>query len=353
MFLPRRVIVYTSYMETQRLQVWFFLALLGGVGLLTIIIFLPYLTPIILAGTFAVLFQPLHQWVRAHLHGYEKLAALTTLLVILVAVLVPLWFIGLQTFEEAQRFYQSGGSGNNSIVDRASDYINTIVGRIAPGANLDIPQLSREAAAWLIGHSAAFFSGFVTVILYFFLTIISLYYFLKDGSKFTQVIAHWSPLPTRYNEEILEKLEVAINSVIRGTLLIAIIQGIITGIGFSIFKIPNPILFGSTAIFAALIPGIGTALVLLPAIFYLFLTGDIANGVGLTIWGMLGVGLIDNILGPIIIERGINIHPLLILFSVLGGLSFFGPIGFIMGPLVLSLLFALLKIYLEFIKKES
>ena len=137
----------------------------------------------------------------------------------------------------------------------------------------------------------------------------------------------------------------AINSVIKGSLVIAIIQGILTGLGFTLFQVPNPALWGSIASITALIPGIGTALVLIPGILYLFFSFKIGLGFGLLAWGILAVGLIDNILGPTLVGRGTKIHPFLVLFGVLGGIQLFGPAGFIAGPLILSLLFALAEIY--------
>ena len=131
----------------------------------------------------------------------------------------------------------------------------------------------------------------------------------------------------------------------------ALIQGILTAVGFTFFGIPNATLWGSVAAITALIPGIGTALVLLPAILYLYFSGETLFAVGLLLWGMTAVGLVDNFLGPKLASYGMRLHPFLILLSVFGGVGFFGPLGFLLGPLVLSLLFALIEIYFA-IKKE-
>ena len=121
-------------------------------------------------------------------------------------------------------------------------------------------------------------------------------------------------------------------------------------VGIWIFGIPNATLWGSIAAIAALIPSVGTSLVVLPGVLYLFLFGERFAALGLMIWGMTAVGLIDNILGPHLMKRGIAIHPFFILLSVLGGLGLFGPVGFLIGPLILALLFALLDIYAKVIK---
>ena len=137
----------------------------------------------------------------------------------------------------------------------------------------------------------------------------------------------------------------AIGSVVKGNFTIAFIQGFLTTIGFTIFAVPNAILWGTAAAIASLIPSVGTSLVFAPAVILLFINGEVFSSVGLLLWGALAVGLIDNFLGPKFIGRGMKLHPLLILFSVFGGLALFGLIGFILGPIILSLLFALLHIY--------
>jgi predicted PurR-regulated permease PerM len=117
--------------------------------------------------------------------------------------------------------------------------------------------------------------------------------------------------------------------------------------------VPNPAFWGSVTVLAALIPTLGTTLVILPAAAYLYFASGLAPAAGLLIWGALAVGLIDNFLSPQLIRRGTRIHPFLVLLSVLGGISLAGPIGFLAGPLVLSILFALLDIYSVLVLKRE
>jgi len=105
------------------------------------------------------------------------------------------------------------------------------------------------------------------------------------------------------------------------------------------------VLWGSVTAIAALIPGVGTSLVLIPAILFLFISGRFFPGFGLLIWGAGAVGLVDNFLGPKLVGRGMRMHPFIILLSVLGGIGFFGPVGFLLGPLTISLFFAFFEIY--------
>jgi predicted PurR-regulated permease PerM len=170
---------------------------------------------------------------------------------------------------------------------------------------------------------------------------------LRDGQRLRALAIVVSPFADTDDESILNKLHLAINSVFKGSLMIAIIQGFLTALGFVVFGIPNFVFWGTIAGICALIPTLGTSLVIIPGVLYLLLNGFSLQAFGLFIWGACAVGLIDNLLGPKLIGKNIAVHPLLVLFSVLGGISFFGPVGFILGPLFVTLFFALIEIYIS------
>lgn len=318
-------------------RLYFLLAALVGTFVLTFFIFRPFLYALVLAMVFAVVFQPTHRKITGLVCGWQGFAAFATILIIVVFVFTPLVFLGIQLFKEAEQLYFSLATGGGK------DAIFNILNNLRSDFNID--QYFKQGLDWLIQRLGSVFSGFAKIMASSFVFLIALYYLLKDGHKLKTSIIALSPLSDADDEAISKKLEMAINSVIRGSLLIALIQGAMTMIGFTIFGVPNAVLWGSVAAVAALIPGIGTALVLIPAIAFLFLQGETFYGIGLVAWGMGAVGLIDNFLGPKLVGRGIHLHPLIILLSVFGGLAFFGPIGFLLGPLTATLLFALLDIY--------
>ena len=219
--------------------------------------------------------------------------------------------------------------------------------------NLSAGAYAREAASWLLQHTGVAFAGIATFFLQTFIFLMTLYYLLRDGDRLKQFLIEVSPLRDTDDTIIFDKLGAAVNSVVKGKLFIGLIQGVLTGIGFAFFGVPSPVLWGFIAAVFSLVPPLGTALVTVPAIFYLFFIGDMFSVIGLTIWGIFGVGLVDNILGPKMIGRGMQLHPLLVLLAVLGGLAFFGPIGLFLGPLTVSLLVALLSLYRHFSKGEA
>ena len=168
---------------------------------------------------------------------------------------------------------------------------------------------------------------------------------LRDGQKFKKEVFGLSPLADNYDQDIFDFVERAVNAVVHGSLVVGLVQGILVGIGFTVFGVPNAVLWGALAAIVSLIPTVGTAVIVIPAVIYLIIVSSPALAIGLAVWGIFVVGLADNFLKPILMNRGVRLQPLLVLLSVLGGLAFFGPIGFIAGPVIVSLGFSLLRLY--------
>jgi predicted PurR-regulated permease PerM len=198
---------------------------------------------------------------------------------------------------------------------------------------------------WIQENIGGVFTRVVDYSLGAFILIFGIFVFLRDGNKFVEKMVTLSPLTENFDRQIAHKIQVAFNSVIVGEVVIAIVQGLLAGAGFWFFGIPNAAIWGVIAAIAALVPVVGTGFVFFPVILFSFLVLGWVPALGLFAWWVLVVSIVDNIMRPVIIERGIHINPLLILISVLGGLHAFGPIGFVAGPLILAFFFALLDIY--------
>lgn len=346
---------YTRPMDAHTIRPYFLLTILIGAGTLAFLVFRPFLAPLALAIVFAVVLYPLFRQVARGMGKYRGLAALLTVVLSVVLILAPLFIIGTLIFNQAAELYLSltSDSGKAYLADvgtRALTYVEPYFPGVASAQATFIANIGTYAERGLgivLAHFGAVLSSITSFLLSLVIFFIALYYLLKDGPKLKRAVIGLSPLLDIDDETVFARLERAINSVIKGNLTIAFIQGIVSGIGFAIFGVPNAILWGTVTAFAALIPGVGTALVFAPAILYLFLVGATVQALGLLVWGVLAVGMIDNFLGPKLVGQGIGLHPLLILLSVLGGLAFFGPIGIFLGPLTISLLFTLLSLYAE------
>lgn len=340
----------------NKTQHYFFLVILISVIVLTIFIFYPYLTSLLLALVFSVTFRPLHRGVsKVFSRGNQSssVATFITLLIVAILVITPLIFIGKQIYTESADLYYSltEEEHRSHMVSTLNAFSKSLSARFFNAfpaydfSNLNVTVYIQNFLEWSFANLDTIFSSVTKLAVQIFIMLFALFYLLRDGSKLKRAIIALSPLIDAYDEKIILKVKQAIRSVVTGSLVVSVIQGVLTGLGFYIFGVPNPALWGSFAVVAALIPGFGTSLVLGPGIIYLFLESTQLHAFGLLAWGAIAVGLIDNYLSPVLINRGIQIHPFIILLSVMGGLSFFGPIGFIAGPLIVALLAALFEIY--------
>ncbi|MBI5644644.1 AI-2E family transporter [Candidatus Kaiserbacteria bacterium] len=332
---------------------YFLLALLIAAGVLTFLVFQPFLAPLALGAVFAVVLHPIHQRFVKAFRGRESLAAFATVAISMIALLIPMFLIGFQLLKEANQLYGSVSAGDTeqvfgSLIQRAVTNVEQYVpnaSTLLEGLRAGADQYARTGLNWMIQHLDNALSGIAALALSLFIFFVTLYYLLRDGVRLKDYLVTLSPLADQDDRTIATRLELAVNSVVKGKLAISATQGLLTGIGLALFGVPNPVLWGLIAAIASLIPPFGTALVIAPAVLFLFLTDHVGAAIGLTIWGTVAVGLIDNVLGPILMSSGMRLHPLLVLLSVLGGLPFFGPIGIFLGPLTLSLLLALLSVY--------
>jgi predicted PurR-regulated permease PerM len=317
---------------------------------------MPFLAPLLVAAATAVILHPIYAHIKKYLHiktPRSFIASLVTVVLFLLVVIIPVFLVTGKIYTEIQGLYALliDESGRSQLIDSLNSFsqgISNMLFGIFPAYSFDslnITEFLKSALEWVFANLDRVFGGLAKVAGYAFVFLLALFYFLKDGRLIVKNFISWSPLLDTHDEFITHTLKKAIQSVFAGTVVVSLIQGLLTGLGFALFGIPAPAVWGSVAAVAAFIPGIGTSLVLIPGIIYLGVFNGIGPAIGLLVWGIIAVGLVDNILGPFLIKRGINVHPFIILISVLGGLVVFGIIGFLLGPLILALLFALLEIY--------
>lgn len=332
-------------MSDAKLEAYFFTVILLLVLVIVGVIFYPFLGSLALAVVLASLGAPLHRQLQKKITNQNVSAFLVTL-VITVAIIGPAVGLSFLLVDEVQNITESAKAHEFDYIPAILDtYKEKIVDVFPIVSTVTFPNVLQKTLENLDSVVTKTISITGNFLLKFFVALIALYYFIKDGRHFLKEIIHLSPLDDSEDVTILWKLDRVAHSLIRGTLVIAILQGLLVGLGFLMFGIPNPVLWGSLAAVSALIPTVGTSVVTLPAIIYLFVTGNIAAGIGLLGWSTLIVGLVDNVIAPKLIGAGAKIHPLFVLLSVLGGILFFGISGFILGPLLFGFLMALSEIY--------
>ena len=340
----------------HKLSSYFFFVLLVGAMVAAVVTFLPFLTPLVLAAAASVLVYPVYKLIlRFTGEGRfrKSLAALITVLLTLIVIIVPLFFLAGSIYSEIQTLYISltDEGSRSQVIDLLDSFSKTISSKVfgvLPAYSFDslnVTEYLKSALELLFANLDKIFTGMVAVAGYALVFLLALFYFLRDGVSLIKKILSWSPQLSDNYVFVVRAFKKGIQSIFFGSLIVGILEGVSTGLAFAAFGIPAPALWGTIAMIASLIPGIGTSLIILPGVAYLLVIGQNIYAVGLLVWGYAAIIVLDHILGPHLVNKGVNVHPFLVLLSVLGGLVTFGIIGLFIGPLILVLLFTLLDIY--------
>ncbi|HTM68074.1 MAG TPA: AI-2E family transporter [Candidatus Binatia bacterium] len=336
-------------MAYKKFQVYFFVAVLAGSGLLTLTVFRPYLTLLAFGGVFAVVSRPLYLFILKYLKSSTAAAFLTIIIVASIIMLPTAFFFASLAAELGVLFSNIRGYfDSNTLSQLLIRYLPQKLHGQIPAMIDEGVQLLRGFAELLSTNLLALFSNLFDIVFGFLVVLFSGYYLLKDGTKVKKELLTLSPLGDDHDEEVFQRVVVTVRAVMTGVLIVGLIKGVLSGLFYWIFGIPAPLFWGTMTGFASFIPIFGSAIVTVPAVLYLLLIGKVGAAIGLAIVAFGIIGTIDNFLQPKLMEGKTNIHPLLILLAILGGLHFYGFSGFILGPLTLSVTMALIDIY----KKE-
>src|SRR3989344_7544184 len=238
----------------QKSELYFLLVLLAGIFILAFFIFKPFLYALILAIVFATVFGPLHKKILAMTQDRKGVAAFLATISVLIVVVAPLAFLSIQIFQEATGLYSSliENGGTTDLSRGIGDTIQSLA-RFSPVPidSLDVNQYLKQGLSWLLQHLGPLFANVAKAMIGVFIFLVALYYLFKDGYKLKRVVVALSPLQDIHDETIFNKLALAINSVIKGNLAVALVQGVLTAVGFALFGIPNAALWGSVAAITA------------------------------------------------------------------------------------------------------
>lgn len=328
----------------------FVVALLLILGVLSFLLFLPFLTYILL-GLLIVyltfpLFTRLAKWTKR-----PRLAAMIVLLTVVLAVVVPTGFLGWRLLKEAQGFaagftpeaaeaqIDSMAAGILRLVGQEPTnvtYGKAVVEAVVPAAQGYV----RAHVADLLGIVTAFFVGM-------FILAFVIYYGLIDGPRLVGYLTEVLPLSGQQSTQLLGDVRRTLDAVFLGQIVGAVFQGVLGAIGLLLFGVPGVLVWGLVMMILSVIPFLGAFLVWAPAGVWLLATGHTWQGIGLLAWGAILVSNVDNFVKPLLVSAKAQIHPVVVLVGVLGGLLVFGVMGFVLGPLVLSLFVAVLDFWRE------
>jgi predicted PurR-regulated permease PerM len=327
-----------------------FFILLALAGLAVARIFWPFWELLALAIILAIIFHPLY----ARLAGYTKMPRLSAGVVVLIMALIiagPVLLIGQQVFYELANFYGTINLGSlfthsNLFMQNLPPQLRQLTLSFNADVNSWISQLASRAVSSLSGLLSGLGWMFGSLVVVAF----SVYFLLRDGDKIKKLLKDILPLSNANENILFNKLTQAVNGVVKGQFLVVLTISVASFIGFSIFGLPNSLVWACAMFMAAFVPAFGTSLIWIPAVCYLYFTGHAAEAIGLAIWAVASVVLIDNILAAKIVSSRARLHPLLTIFAILGGVASFGVLGVLLGPILMAIFVALVEIYRTDIK---
>ena len=355
-FAPRRGMLLNNQIPTDTppkrvarlVSFGVLLALVAIFGLLSLRVMSSFLLPLLLAAMLVVIFGPLHRWLRLRIvasdKGPEWIPALLTTLFVLLIVLVPLFLLVARAGGDAVRIFraENGLKLDPAVLSGLVERINDTTGMHLTAESVN-GELRRIAEEWIGPVAARTPVVIVKGIIGLVVMTVALFYFLADGRRMLAAVTRLIPLDPRYQWQLLQEFEEVSRAVVSSTLLAAIVQAVLAGLGFWVAGLENVFLLTLLTFFGALVPFVGAAAIWGSASLYLlFFAKNTFAAAGLAVWGMGVVSTVDNIIKPIVLHGQSKLHPLLALLSVLGGVGALGPIGIFVGPIAVAFLQAAL-----------
>ena len=326
---------------------------------LAVMILKPFLIALLAAFTLAYIFRPVYSFLLKRI-GNTWITALLVSFVILLVLLVPLYFVlnslagAIQSVGLAKDFFTGGAlqklcEGRTHFLCTTLDYAKNPT--IASYINIGFSKITD----YLFSLTTAFLFSIPKVVLTVFVTFYLTFFFLKDGKQIVKKCTGFLPVKPHHQARILKKLNDLMFAVIYGGFIVAVIQAILAGIGFFLFGFENILALTMLTAVASLIPFVGPPLIWVPVVIYRIIQASIIGdftaislSIGMAVYASLIVGTIDNVLKPKIIGDKAGVHPVVILLGVLGGITVFGLVGLIIGPVIL----AILVMFLEILREE-
>ncbi|MBT3418959.1 MAG: AI-2E family transporter [Candidatus Magasanikbacteria bacterium] len=346
----------------------FFFSILGLLGVGLLYLFRPFFYPIFWAAVIAVMFYPLYKFLGKYI-TIPSLNTMITILLIIVTLFIPLSLITFLTTTQSINLYQTVTTNPETFLD-----VNTISTRFE-GSFLEplllnirgtwveyANQAAEKTSLFIFENTKEFFTllenikNLTTTALKFiamvFIMFYCLYYFLKDGKSILEKASYLSPLGDKYEHKLFEKFTSTTKATLKSTLIVGGIQGALGGIIFWITGIEGAFVWAIIMVILSIIPAIGAFLVWFPAGVIMLALGNTWEGILILLFGGIVISMIDNLLRPPLIGKDTQMHPVIILFSTLGGIIVFGVSGFVIGPIIAALFLSVLSIYSEHYKKD-
>ena len=337
-----------------------FFVILGIVTILFLYLLQPFFFPIFWAAVIAGVFRPLYIRINGKLNRPNLSTAILFLLIALI-ILLPAGIVGTLVFNESVQIYEKL-SPDTKHMDRS---IQRLINSIADNSLARLfhinkamliaktTEVAQGITNYIFVHLTELTQNTLGLLVKFAIMLYTLFFFVRDGERFLRMVMKILPLGMGREKLLYERFIVTARSTLKVTLIIGGIQGTLGGIVFLVTDVEGALIWGLLMILMAIVPLVGCSIIWAPAGILMLLTGHIWEGVLILAVGFLVISTVDNVLRPILIGKDVEMHPLLIFLSTLGGIILFGFSGFVIGPVITSLLIAIWEMYDEFYRREK
>lgn len=325
------------------------LLVVAAVSLLFGWILWPFSGAILWAIVLATMFAPLYRRLLIRMPRWPNAAALLTLLVILVMVILPFALVTSQLVKEAADLYAAFKAGDLHLGERLQQARDALPAW-ATGLLDRVPELDRlrehlsgvlmESGGFLAGQAVTLGQGTANLLIGFFVMLYLLYFLLRDGRALRRRVGDAIPLRADQKSELAEQFVLTIRATVKGSLVVAVVQGALGGLAFWYLGIRAPLMWAACMAVLSLLPVVGTAMVWVPVAAYLLISGEVWQGILLIAYGVVVIGLVDNVLRPILVGKDTQIPDYVVLIATLGGISVFGVNGLVIGPVAAAMFLA-------------
>jgi predicted PurR-regulated permease PerM len=345
-------------MNSPQLQRGVFLALLAVVTVAFLWVLMPFFGAVLWGVALAILFTPLYKWLLRKMPGKRNAAALSTLAICLFIVILPLAMVGVSLVQEIVQVTQSIRSGQinfaayfQQILNAMPQWLMSIFDRFNLG-DMEAWQARISAGAaqgsqLIAGQALTIGQNTFDFLISFFVMLYLLYFLVRDGSELSKSMREAVPLAKPHTHYLLNKFTTVIRATVKGNVAVAIAQGAIGGLAFWLLDVQGALLWAVLMAFLSLLPAVGAALIWGPVAIYFLATGHFWQGGILIFVGVFVIGLVDNILRPVLVGKDTQMPDYIVLMSTIGGMAIFGINGFVVGPVIAALFMAAWSLFVE------
>lgn len=340
-------------MDSKKITLWFLAGLTVVFGVLTLFIAWPFLRSIAAGIIVAVIFHPAYKRVLRETGNRSTWAALVSTLAIVLLFLFPVSLVLLKGTSEAivaaQRLNrlsaEQGGLGQ--FVFAMAERPLHFFGRFVDVSQVDMHEAIKNGlqrvSLSVLSSGASILGSLARLTAEFFFMLIVVFFLFRDGERWAEELGSLMPLSPAQTSRLFRNINDTIIGNVYGILSVGLIQATLTGIATAIVGLPSPLLLGIAAFFASILPVVGAALVWGPAGLYLIFTGALWKGIFVLAWGAIVISMVDNVVRPWVVSGKVELHPLVLMFVILGGVQVFGFLGLFLGPVVVSVLAAIFE----------